>query len=277
VQGSTNVSGFASLSSHHEYSAEDGANGLEKNKFGGNGQDLVLYVPLTTEVIVNGELKLRIDKNGQKEKLFTGGRGTFGNLTIKKHPFRKRIAEEDRLGERADVTLILKLTADVIFVGYPNAGKSSLLNHLTNANAKTAPYEFTTLEPQTGYMDDIKLMDLPGLIGGTHLGKGLGTDFVQHTENTKMLAHVVSLEHEHPIEKYQALRAEIKLISQALFEKPEIIVLSKTDEVTQEKIAESIKSFEALGLSVVSCSILDDQSILKTKAFLQKCLTSLYA
>jgi len=270
LQGSTNVSGFAYLSHQHKYEAENGMDGLDKNKFGANGKDLVIQVPLTTEVVIDGDVRFTIEKNGQTEKILTGGQGTYGNLSLKKHPFRRKITEEDRFGEEATVTLVLKLTADIIFMGYPNAGKSSLLNMLTNAKAKTAPYEFTTLEPQTGHMDDLKLMDLPGLIDGTHAGKGLGTDFVQHTQRTKMVAHLVSLEASDPITRYKTLRDEIKLISEDLYNKKEVVILTKTDEITPEAVTKALKQFQKIKKEVIACSILDEDSIQQVRKFLKE-------
>lgn len=270
LEGSTNVIGFSSLPHKNVYKADNGQDGLPLNKFGRRAEDLTLLVPLTTEVIIDGEVRFKIEKNGQREKILSGGRGTLGNLSIKMHPYRLGATEEERQGEKAEVTLVLKLSADIIFIGYPNAGKSSLLNKLTNAKAKTAAYEFTTLEPQTGHMGSIKLMDLPGLIDGTHDGKGLGTAFVQHTENCKMIAHLVSLESDTPVKRYQELRKEIKLISETLYNKKEVVLLTKSDESTPAKAKSAIKKFEKLGLPVVACSILDDESIDAVKDFLEK-------
>ena len=269
LEGSTNVIGFSSLPHKNTYKADNGQDGLPLNKFGRRADDLTLLVPLTTEVVIDGEVRFKIEKDGQREKILSGGKGTLGNLSIKMHPYRKGATEMERQGEKAEVTLVLKLTADVIFMGYPNAGKSSLLNKLTNAKAKTAAYEFTTLEPQTGHMGTTKLMDLPGLIDGTHEGKGLGTAFVQHTEYCRMVAHLVGLEAEKPVKRYQELRKEILLISEDLYNKPEVVLLTKSDESTPAKITAAIKQFEKLGIPVVPCSILDDDSIEKVKALLE--------
>lgn len=268
LQGSTNVSGFSGLIKAKLYKAENGQDGLPLNKYGGRAEDLTLFVPLTTEVIIEGEVKFKIEKDGQREKILVGGRGSKGNLSIKKHPTWTMLTDEERAGQTAEVTLIHKLNADVIFLGYPNAGKSSLLNKLTNAKAKTAAYAFTTLEPQTGHMGKIKLMDLPGLIDGTHEGKGLGTAFVQHTQNCRLIAHLISLENENPIEVYKKLRKEVQLIDEGLYSKPEIIILTKSDESTPATIKKAEKSFGKRGLSVTHCSILDDESIESVKEFI---------
>ncbi|MCC7304198.1 50S ribosome-binding GTPase [bacterium] len=268
-EGSTNVAGFGRYMSKDVYKADNGQDGLPLNKFGGKAEDLILQVPIKTEVVIDGEVKHIIEKEGQREMILSGGRGSKGNLSIKKHPSWRMLTDEERAGETAEVTLIWKLTTDIIFIGYPNAGKSSLLNKLTNAHAKIGTYEFTTLEPQTGHMGDIKLMDLPGLIDGTHSGKGLGTDFVQHTENCKLIAHLVSLENENPLDKYQQLRKEIKLISQELFSKPEVVVLTKADECNPRKIGEVEKSFEKLKIKTATVSILDDDSMSEVRKFLK--------
>lgn len=269
IEGSVNMYDFSSLSQSSVYRAENGKDGLPLNKYGGKGKDIVLKVPLTTEVVIDGQVLFRIEKDGQKERILKGGRGSIGNLSVKKHPHWKMLTDEERQGESAEANLVLKLHSDIIFIGYPNAGKSSLLNKLTNAKAKVGAYEFTTLEPQTGRMDGITLMDLPGIIDDTHRGKGLGTHFTQHTEETKLVAHIVSLEHEIPKKIYEQLRKEIGLIDKNLAEKPEVIVLTKTDEATPEHLKKASNYFEKLRIPVISCTVLDDNSISQVKQFLK--------
>jgi GTP-binding protein len=164
-------------------------------------------------------------------------------------------------GDTVEVNLDLRFHADILFIGYPNAGKSSMLNQLTKAHAKVAAYPFTTLEPQLGRMGDIVLMDLPGLIDGTHVGKGLGTNFVKHTESSMLTAHFVSLENEDAVATYTSLRSEIGQISEALYKKREVVILSKKDESTPEKIAEAVKQFKKLKITPIVASVLDDETV----------------
>ncbi|MFC1780295.1 GTPase [Patescibacteria group bacterium] len=246
------------------YKAEDGKPGQMKNKTGAIGKDLILPVPLTTEVFIGEELAYRIEKHGQKELILKGGLGRPGNVSLKRdQKLEYKIIKSE--GEKKTLDLVLKLQSDIIFIGYPNAGKSSMLNCLTEAKAKTASYAFTTLDPQVGLMDSVKLMDLPGLIEGTHEGKGLGTRFLKHTENVKLVAHFISLENSDPLDVYESLRREIKSISEELYNKREVIVLTKTDEAKKEEIQKAERLFKNRGLEVVSCSIIDDESIERVK------------
>lgn len=270
IQGTTNLFSFSSLASERTYKAEDGQEGLPLNKFGGDGKDFTLLVPLTTEVYIDGELRVTIEKDGQRELLLKGGKGSVGNLSIKKHPHWRMRTDEERKGEIAQVDLVLKLESDIIFIGYPNAGKSSLLNKLTNAKAKVGAYEFTTLEPQTGRMDGIILMDLPGIIDNTHKGKGLGTSFTQHTEKTKLIAHIISLENESTFDTYTKMRKELLLIDPTFGSKKEVVVLTKSDEVSQDKLESELRIFSKKKLTAVACSILDDASTEKVKQIFKK-------
>lgn len=250
------------------YKAENGRNGQTHNIKGAKGKDLILKVPLTTEISSENKLITIIDTHDQKFKILKGGTGLLGNVTLKRktHTYHN---PEDMLNRAKaiskKITLILKLKSDVIFIGYPNVGKSSLLNVLTNTNVKTASYEFTTLEPQRGIMDGLVLMDLPGLIDGSSLGKGLGTKFVRHTENSKLLAHFVTLESENPYEMYLKMRKEIADISIKLANMKELIILTKTDEVYKDKLDNVEKTFKENGLNTVSCSIIDDESIKRVR------------
>lgn len=264
ILGDENIYDLSRYNYDKTYKAEDGKPGKMKNKSGVIGKDLVLPVPLTTEVFIDGELAYKIEKHGQKELVLKGGLGEPGNISLKRNPkLEYEIIKSE--AEKKTLELILKLQSDIIFIGYPNAGKSSMLNSLTEAKAKTASYAFTTLDPQIGFMDGIKLMDLPGLIEGTHKGKGLGIRFLKHTESARIAAHFVSLEKSNPLEVYESLRKEIKSISEELYNKREVIVLTKTDEVKKEEVEKAERLFKNKRLEVVSCSIIDDESIEKVK------------
>jgi len=263
-RGSENVYDLTSFDFGRTYEAGRGKNGAGKHATGPDGEDITLLVPLTTEVHIGNRVPFKISEHNQVEKILKGGLGGFGNITIRRHP-DETLSSTGEPGVKKDITLILKLKSDIIFLGYPNAGKSSLLNSLSDAKAKIAPYAFTTLEPQLGLMDGVRLMDLPGLIEGTSEGKGLGTKFVKHTESCKLVAHFVSYENTEPIATYKSLRAEIKEISEDLYNRPEIIILTKSDETTPEHIAEIEAEFKKLGLEAVSCSVLDDESIKRVR------------
>jgi GTP-binding protein len=199
----------------------------------------------------------------------------------------EKLSEEPLPGSTKDLVLILKLQSDVIFIGLPNAGKSSMLNLLSDANAKIAAYAFTTLEPQLGLMDGIKLMDLPGLIEGTFEGKGLGTRFVKHTETSRLVAHFISLENmksteginskDEPdlMENYKVMRKEIENIDPKLFAKPELVVLTKTDSVEPSLVKKGEKIFQEIGVPVVSVSIIDDAAIAKLRAKIKEMLSNI--
>lgn len=271
--GSENVYDLSWFDDTRNYKAGRGEDGHKRHKTGSDGEDVVLMVPLVTEVHVNNRTPFRISKHGQKELILPGGRGGYGNITIYKH-LEVELNGEPELGRTKDLVLVLKLQSDVIFIGLPNAGKSSMLNALSDAKAKIAAYAFTTLEPQLGLMDGIRLMDLPGLIEGTYTGKGLGTKFVKHTETSKMVVHFVSMEDPDLMASYQSIRTEIQNIDPKLFVKPELVVLTKTDTVEPELVKSAEKLFEKIKVPVLSVSIIDDASIAqlreKIKAMLGK-------
>ncbi len=260
LKGSIHTYDLSRFDPEKTYKALNGQPGLQKERKGDKVEDMTLLLPLTTEVFLNNNLIGKIEEEGQILKILDGGVGGYGNATLMRNR-ELRSNETERANQKGIYTLVLKLKSDVIFIGYPNAGKSSLLNELTNAHAKTAPYQFTTLEPQLGIMDNLVLMDLPGLIEGTYEGKGLGTSFVKHTENCRLGAHFISMENENPYTSYTSMREEIRKISEAMYNKPEIVVLTKTDIVDENRLKEVIKIFEEKGIKVVSTCIIDLDSI----------------
>lgn len=260
LKGSINTYDLSRFDPEKIYKANNGQPGQQKERKGDKVDDLILSVPLTTEVFQNNNLIGKIEEDGQLLKILDGGIGGYGNATLLRNR-ELRSNETERANQKGIYTFVLKLKSDVIFIGYPNAGKSSLLNELTNAHVKTAPYQFTTLEPQLGIMNGLILMDLPGLIEGTYEGKGLGTGFVKHTENCRLIAHFVSMEEENPYASYISMREEIRKISIEMYNKPEIVVLTKSDTSNEQKIKEITQIFENKGIKVVNTCIIDPDSI----------------
>ncbi|KKQ33809.1 MAG: GTPase obg [Candidatus Nomurabacteria bacterium GW2011_GWA1_37_20] len=260
-----------------------GEDGGSKSLHGKNGEDFVLELPVGS-VITNLETdqKWQLAKEGEKILLLRGGYGGFGNehfkSSINTTPRESRIGQE---GEKENFKIELELFADIGFIGLPNAGKSSLLNALTNAEAKVGDYPFTTLDPNLGDFFGYIIADIPGLIEGASEGKGLGVKFLRHIKRTKMLAHLVSFENPVMLKSYKEIRKELgkydknlNLGEDGLSEKEEIIILTKTDMAENPKIvAKTVKTFEKLNKKVFILSLFDDKMVKKFSDALIKILS----
>ena len=174
------------------------------------------------------------------------------------------------MGENFEGGVEIKLIAGVGLIGLPNAGKSSLINELTKANSKVANYPFTTLEPSLGVYYDLVLADIPGLIEGASIGKGLGIKFLRHIERTKILFHLISAESEHPVKDYRTIHAELKKYNKALVEKTEYIFLSKSDTAPAKEIKKKITALKKINKNVLSISIHDWESLEAVKKILNQ-------
>lgn len=219
-----------------DFAAENGGVGEGGSRFGKNGADLIIDVPVGS--VVTDKERGRVYEfliEGQTEKVFKGGGGGLGNEHFKSATNR---SPEDvtlgRQGEEGELLIELSLVVDVGLVGMPNAGKSSLLNTLTNARSKVGAFPFTTTEPHLGDFYGFVLADIPGLIEGAAAGKGLGHTFLRHVSRTKMILHLVSLETEDVLERYKVIRDELKSFSNELSDKEEWLILTKKDLVNKD-------------------------------------------
>lgn len=289
VEGLSDLSALGQFRHKKAFSAENGMNGRDQFKDGHDGKDLVLRVPVGTVIhnltvqndtsefgqYTETPAKIEITKIGERVLLAKGGKGGKGNFHFRSsRNTSPRQFQTGLPGEQFTFRLELKLIADVGFVGLPNVGKSSLLNELTNARSKVANYAFTTLEPNLGVYYELILADIPGLIEGSSVGKGLGTKFLRHIERTRILFHFVSAESESPAKDYKTIRKELGTHNKELLKKPEYLFLSKSDELSpadlKKKLAALKKAAPKLSKNIFSVSILDDASLEKVKTILNK-------
>tara|TARA_B100001063_G_scaffold74398_1_gene68659 strand:+ start:2967 stop:3950 length:984 start_codon:yes stop_codon:yes gene_type:complete len=257
---------------HHK--AQRGDNGSGQNRTGKSGNDLILKVPLGTQVFEEDNKTLIYDfiKTGEEFIAAAGGKGGLGNTRFKSSTNRApRKFTKGTVGEEFEIWLQLKTIADIGIIGLPNAGKSSLLAAITNANPKIANYQFTTLNPNLGVIryDDkeITVADIPGLVEGAHKGVGLGTQFLKHIERCKSLLHLIDITNEDIKKSYNQVKNELKSYSSKLNKKKELIVLNKTDLMEEKEIKKIIKDFsKGLKSEVISISTFKKISISKMKA-----------
>ncbi len=235
-----------------EYKAENGENGMSKNKFGRKGKDIVLRVPVGTLIkdTQTGGVIADMKEPGQEYFLAKGGRGGRGNSKFTNSTRQApSFAEAGNAGEKKDITLELKLLADVGLIGFPNVGKSTLLSVVSSARPKIANYHFTTLEPNLGVVSlgeemSFVMADIPGLIEGASEGLGLGDEFLKHVERTKVLIHVVDMsgsEGRDPISDFYKINEELSSYNEKLALKPQIIFANKMD---LPSAVDNLKKFE---------------------------------
>ncbi len=246
------------------FAAANGESGRKDNEHGKNGQDLYIEVP-TGSIITqrDSDRQIRIDHEGQIELLLKGGKGGLGNTEFKSS--RNTTPMEFTPGEDGEggVFLIeLELIADIGLIGFPNAGKSSLLNALTNSHSKVGDYPFTTLEPSLGVMDKYVIADIPGLIEGASEGRGLGHKFLKHVTRTKILVHLISASRDNQVLSYKSIRTELGAFSDDLLKKEELVLLSQADTVSPEEATRLVKEFKKeTGKDMIQVSVIDDAAM----------------
>jgi len=233
------------------FKAKRGEDGKGKNQTGKGGDDLYLKVPLGTQVFEEDNKTLIFDFKKQNESFVAacGGKGGFGNTRFKSSTNRApRKFTKGIKGEEFWIWLQLKTIADIGIIGLPNAGKSSLLASITNANPKIANYQFTTLNPNLGvanYDDkEVTIADIPGLVEGAHKGIGLGVQFLKHIERCKSLLHLIDITNKDLRKSYNQVKSELKNYSSKLSKKKELIVLNKIDLIDENKVKKIVKDFK---------------------------------
>jgi len=267
-----------------EFAAEDGKDGKKSSLHGADGEDLDISLPIGS-VITNTQTgeKISLSEEGERVLLLSGGRGGRGNESFKSSTHQR----PDRWtpgnpGQEAEFFIEVELIADIGLIGLPNAGKTSLLNALTRAKGKIGEYPFTTLEPNLGECYGYIISDIPGLIEGAAEGKGLGHKFLRHIRRTKILMHLLSLEHENPRAAYHTVRKELERYDPELLTKKEIVVLTKTDLIDDPiRLEKLIGEMKKIVPTVLTVSLYSDEAvkalrdaILKEVAFLSDASSS---
>lgn len=258
------------------FESDNGDAGSNQSQHGGNADDTYIDIPVGSRVTdVHRRRHFELTTVGETQKILKGGSGGLGNEYFKSSTNQSPMESTDGTpGEDGEFLLEVALMVDVGFIGLPNAGKSTLLNSITNAQSRIGAYPFTTLEPHLGDFYGYTLADIPGLIGGAADGKGLGHKFLRHVSRTKMLLHLVSLENENPEKTYYTIREELSQYDSSLLEREEWIILSKKDLVEQSFIDEVKETLAKTGNRVLVIAENDPESIKDLKDQLSQHLQS---
>ena len=234
------------------FKAENGKPGSKKNKTGANGNDLILKVPIGTQIYEedNNTIIYDFKKNKEKYLVASGGKGGLGNVRFKSSTNRTpRKKTNGKNGEEFWIWLQLKIIADIGIIGLPNAGKSSLLASLTRAKPKIANYPFTTINPNLGVTyynnKEVTLADIPGLVEGAHKGIGLGDKFLRHIERCKILLHLIDVSENNLAENYLKIRSELKSYDPSISKKKEMIYFNKSDLIEKKILREKLDLFSS--------------------------------
>lgn len=251
-----------------DFTASNGQPGGPNQKSGHQGQDLILDLPVGSVVIYDNGTQIELSEVGKVVMAAKGGRGGKGNYHYRSAT--NQAPQDFQPGQvvpTKNINIQLKLIADIGLIGLPNAGKTSLLNEFTQANAKVANYAFTTLEPNLGVTKGNRIMaDIPGLIEGASSGKGLGYKFLKHVERTRLLVHCVPADSDDHKRDYQIIRQELNNYSSTLASKEEIVVITKSDLITQPEITKICRKINA----TMAVSIIDQSSLKKLNDYLSK-------
>ncbi len=278
VQSDRNLNTLIDFRYAQHFKAQHGKPGSKRNKTGANGEDLILKVPLGTQLYEedNNTLIYDFTKNKEKYLVASGGKGGLGNVRFKSSTNRgPRKKTNGKLGEEFWIWLQLKVIADIGIIGKPNAGKSSLLAALTRAKPKIANYPFTTINPNLGVSyyggKEITLADIPGLVEGAHKGVGLGDKFLRHIERCKILLHLIDLSDNNLLNSYKKIKLELSNYDKDLMKKKEIIFFNKSDLLENNEINEKLKEFKKkIKTKYEIVSVYSNKDIQKMKKLLAK-------
>ncbi len=276
VSGTKNLSSLLDFKYRRIFKAEKGKNGSGSNKRGREGKNLVIHVPLGTILFEEGNEEPLADIT-REQNTFTvahGGRGGKGNAHFVSSTHRTPYEfEPGEPGEEKQIHLVLKLLADIGIVGLPNAGKSTLISRLTDARPKVGDYPFTTLSPALGVLREgdntFVIADIPGIVEGASMGKGLGLTFLKHIERTGMILLVLDLSEANPMKDYTTLKHELNSFKKGMFNRERIVILNKADKLSGEEAEKWQASLVEQGEDVVTVSALKGWGIDELKAMIK--------
>ena len=278
IESDRNLNTLIDFRYAQHFKAQHGKNGSKRNRTGANGENLILNVPVGTQIYEedNNTLIYDFTKNKERYLVASGGKGGLGNVRFKSSVNRApKKKTNGKNGEEFWIWLQLKVIADIGIIGKPNAGKSSLLSALTRAKPKIANYPFTTLNPNLGvtYYDrkEVTLADIPGLVEGAHKGIGLGDKFLRHIERCKVLLHLIDLSENNLEKTYKEITKELSSYDKKLSKKKEIIFFNKSDLFDNDEIKKKLENFKKkINAKYEIISVFSSKDIQKTKKLLIK-------